>query len=106
MIYYIIPVAVAALMVGIFILTDKMVKNENAKQWIFKAMTLLFLVAFVVRYLSAKQVMMNTVGLNIRSPFGIHGQNETAFSMFARASLLFPIFQRITAMLLQLAAVS
>ena len=81
MTYYIIPVAVAALMVGVFLLTEKTVKNENAKQWIFKAMTLLFVAAFIVRYLSAKQVMMNTVGLNIRSPFGITGQNETAFTM-------------------------
>ena len=82
MVYYIIPVAVAVFMVGIFLLTEKMVKNENARAWIFRGMTLLFVAAFVVRYLSARMAMMETVGLNIRSPFGITGQNETAFTLF------------------------
>ena len=92
--YYILPAAVAALLVAVFITAEKTIKNKKVKEWIFKGLTLLFLVAFVTRYLSAKMVMINTVGLNIRSPFGIHGQTKTVFTLltiwvtFAAAVLL------------------
>ena len=79
--YYIIPAVVAVALVALFITAEKTIKNKTVKDWIFKGITLLFAAAFIVRYMSAKMVMMSTVGLNIRSPFGITGQTETVFTL-------------------------
>ena len=79
--YYIIPAVVAVALVALFITAEKTIKNKTVKDWIFKGITLLFAAAFIVRYMSAKMVMMSTVGLNIHSPFGITGQTETVFTL-------------------------
>ena len=82
--YYLISALVAVFVAGLYFLSDhligKHVKNaKKVKRIVLQSFCLLFTVAFLFRYLSAYTVLKYTVGLNIRSPFGIHGQMQTAF---------------------------
>ncbi|MBO4262628.1 MAG: YwaF family protein [Clostridia bacterium] len=46
-----------------------------------KIFSVLFYAIFFVRYLGSDLIIMNTIGLNIRSPFGTDGQAVTALAM-------------------------
>ena len=80
--YYVIAICVAAFLVGVMVLLDKVVKSEKIKHYILIGFCALFTIAFVCRYLSDTVAIKKTIGLNIFSPFGINGQTETVFCLF------------------------
>ena len=88
--YYILAAVAAPIFFGIYFVLNKFIKaSEEKKSWIFKGMALIFAVLFALRFLSGEIVMIDTISLNIRSPFdAIYGKGTpevityTVFSLF------------------------
>ncbi len=82
-IYYVLAVGTAVVFPILYFLADKYVKgSERAKAWFLKGVGLLLALFFGLRYLSGTVAFIETVGLNIRSPFGVEGQAKTVFALF------------------------
>ncbi len=85
--YYLISALVAIFAAAIYFLSERFFgKNvKDVKKYrimLLRGFCLLFTAVFVARYLSSTMVMRKTVGINIRSPFGINGQTQTVFCVF------------------------
>ena len=87
MLYYLISAACGIFVAGIYMLIYNLIDNKRsknaagAKVWLLRALCLLFTAVFILRYLSSEMLMRKTVGLNIRSPFGVNGQVQTVFCL-------------------------
>ena len=80
--FYVLTFAVFALgFVALYCADKKWIKNDNAKWWLVKGVALTMSVVCALRMLSKEVALVNTVGLNIHSPFGVNGILLTAFSM-------------------------
>ena len=78
-IYYIILVAMLALGVSGYFLLKKYTKWQSPQ--ILKGAGLVLALIFLIRYLSGMIVLRGTIGLNINSPFGANGQEQTFYSV-------------------------
>ncbi len=97
--YIVIGFAVSVLACALLLITNKKGINENGR--IEKIFALILFCLFFVRYMGGRDKLIDTIGLNIRSPFGVNGQSKTLLSVilmwfgFASITLMttYPFFK-------------
>lgn len=94
--YYLLALGTFAVFAVAFLILNKQFASKDVvRAWLYRGLSLFLGAFFALRYLSNPIVLIDTVGLNINSPFGINGVGLTAFSTimiwltFAAQLLLF-----------------
>ena len=82
MTYYAIALMAFALFLGGFFYAEKkLITTDKARDWLWRGLSMALSFIFTLRILSKRIALIDTVGLNIRSPFGVEGVALTAFCM-------------------------
>ena len=84
--YYIISVAVIALLIGVYLLLKN--KITNKLDLAFKIFSVVLILLFTFRYLGADDLIINIVSLNMFSPFGADGSIFSLISLIVLWTLL------------------
>jgi hypothetical protein len=79
--YLIATVALAVFTISLLAIEKFFKTDENGKAWIFKGASLVLSLIFGIRLFGGKNVLTDTIGLNVNSPFGRDGQLLTALSV-------------------------
>ena len=83
-IYYLLAAGAAVVFSVLYFIADKYIKaGDQKKSWFLKGISLGLALFFGLRYLSGTVALIDTEGLNIRSPFGVDGQATTVFALFS-----------------------